>query len=84
MAAQLLNRLQLSNINQWWSMEFVTDQRSDARLFDGRKFRSLTIAAAAGVDNFSRKCLGPIHKEMDVVEVIERIRQENGTVLQRI
>ena len=47
MAAQRLDRPQLSTINQCWSMDFVADQ-----LFDGRKFRSLTI-----VGNFSRKCL---------------------------
>lgn len=59
-------------------MDFVADQ-----LFDGRKFRALTI-----VDNFSHKCLaiqvGQSIKGMDVVEVMERIRQENGTVPQRI
>ena len=69
-------------------MDFVADQRSDARLFDGRKFRVLTVAAAAAVDNFSRKCLAiqVAHsiKGMDVVEVIEWIRQENGTIPQRI
>ena len=73
MAAQRLDRPQLSNINQCWSMDFVADQRSDARLFDGRKFRSLTI-----VDNFSRKCLaiqvGQSIKGMDVVEVMERVK----------
>ena len=64
-------------------MDFVPDQRSDARLFDGRKFRALTI-----VDNFSRKCLtiqvGQSIKGMDMVEVMGRIRQENGAVPQRI
>ena len=47
MAAQRLDRPQLFNINQCWSMDFVADQ-----LFDGRKFRLLTV-----VDDFSRKCL---------------------------
>ena len=78
MAAQRLDRPQLSSINQCWSMDFVADQ-----LFDGRKFRSLTI-----VENFSRKCLaiqvGQSIKGMDVVEVMERIRQENGATPQRI
>ncbi len=83
MAAQRLDRPQLSNINQCWSMDFVADQRSDARLFDGRKFRSLTV-----VDNFSRKCLaiqvGQSIKGIDVVEVMEQVKQGTGAVPQRI
>ena len=59
-------------------MDFVTDQ-----LFDGRKIRCLTI-----VDNFSRYChairVGKSIKGRDVVEVLERLKRENGTVPQRI
>ena len=88
MVAQRLDRPHLSNMNQCWSMDFVADQRSDARLFGGRKFRSSTVAVAAAVDNFSRKCLAiqveQSIKGMDVVEVIERVKQENGAVPQRI
>lgn len=49
-------------------MDFVADQ-----LFDGRKFRALTI-----VDNFSRFCLGirvgKSIKGIDVVEVLEALK----------
>ena len=82
-AAHCLERLPLSNINQCWSLDFVADQ-----LFDGRKFRTLTVAAAAAVDNYSRKCLaiqvGQSIKGMDVVEVMEKIKQENRAAPQRI
>ncbi len=46
-AAHRLERVQPSHLHECWSMDFVTDQ-----LFDGRKFRSLTI-----VDNYTRFCL---------------------------
>lgn len=77
-SAHRLDRLQLSSINQCWSMDFVLDQ-----LFDGRRFRSLTI-----VDNFSRKCLG-IHvgqsiKGVDVVATMERITNERNAKPDRI
>ena len=69
-AAHRLERMQLFSMNQCWSMDFVADQ-----LFDGRKLRPLTV-----VDNYSRKCLaiqvGQSIKGMDVVEVMERIKQE--------
>jgi putative transposase len=69
--------------NQCWSMDFVADQ-----LFDGRKFRALTI-----VDNCSRFCLaiyaGQSIKGDQVVEVMtqlhrrgllpERIKVDNGS-----
>ena len=49
-------------------MDFVSDQ-----LFDGRRFRALTI-----VDNFSRKCYAIFVeksiKEPDVVSVMENIK----------
>jgi putative transposase len=59
-------------------MDFVADQ-----LFDGRKFRGLTV-----VDNYSRQCLAI---EVDqgikgdqVVAVMERLKQEHDTVPERI
>jgi putative transposase len=59
-------------------MDFVQDQ-----LFNGRKFRCLTV-----VDNFSRYChairVGKSIKGIDVVEVMEALKQENGFVPQRI
>ena len=82
MEAQLLDRPQLFSISQCWSMDFVADQRSDARLFDGRKFMAVTV-----VDNYSRNCLviqvGQSIKGMDVVEVMERIKQKSGAIPQR-
>jgi putative transposase len=77
-SAHRLDRLQLSNINQCWSMDFVLDQ-----LFDGRRFRALTI-----VDNFSRKCLGIYAgqsiKGSDVVAMMERITSERNAKPNRI
>jgi putative transposase len=62
----------LSGINECWSMDFVADQ-----LFDGRKFRALTV-----VDNYSRKCLsihaGQSLKGDDVVAEMDRIKQEQS------
>jgi len=59
-------------------MDFVTDQ-----LFDGRKFRALTV-----VDNFSRKCLkievGQSIKGTDVVEAVNRIVADEKALPQRI
>ena len=52
-------------------------------LFDGRKFRALTI-----VDNYSRECLeievGQSLKGEDVVRVMERIRLTRGVIPERI
>jgi putative transposase len=66
------------HVNQLWCMDFVSDQ-----LFDGRKFRALTI-----VDIFSRKCLsihvGQSIKGEDVVNIVEQIRKENAAVPERI
>ena len=54
-------------------MDFVSDA-----LFDGRRFRSLTV-----VDNFSRECLaivmGQSLRGEDVVETLEHLRQERGS-----
>ena len=59
-------------INACWSMDFVSDQ-----LFDGRRFRALTV-----VDAFTRECLAI---EVDqgikgehVAAVVERLRLERG------
>jgi len=46
-AAHRVERPELSNINECWSMDFVADG-----LFNGRRIRALTV-----VDNFSRECL---------------------------
>jgi putative transposase len=59
-------------------MDFVSDA-----LFDGRKFRALTI-----VDNYSRQCLaiqvGQSLKGGDVVEVLQQLKKEHGIVPKRI
>ncbi|WP_425393672.1 DDE-type integrase/transposase/recombinase [Adhaeribacter aquaticus] len=59
-------------------MDFATDQ-----LFDGRKFRCLTI-----VDNYSRQCPGIIVgqklKGEDVVAALERIRPDTKKLPKRI
>lgn len=67
-AAHRLSRPALSSIDQCWSMDFVSDS-----LFNGRRFRALTI-----VDNFSRECLA-IHvdqaiKGEEVVEVMDNLK----------
>lgn len=46
-AAHRSARIESKQVHQCWSMDFVADQ-----LFDGRKFRALTV-----VVNYSRKCL---------------------------
>ncbi len=72
-AADRLDRPTLTAPNQSWSMDFVSDA-----LFDGRRFRSLTV-----VDNFSRECLaiviGQSLRGEDVVETLEYLRQERGS-----
>jgi putative transposase len=59
-------------------MDFVADQ-----LFDGRKFRALTL-----VDNFSRQCLairvGQSIKGIDVVRIMEEIKMNHKIVPERI
>lgn len=53
------------------------------QLFDGRRFRCLTI-----VDNFSRYChairVGKSIKGIDVVEVMEELKKQNSLVPERI
>lgn len=77
-AAHRLERLDNTEIYQCWSMDFVSDA-----LFDGRKFRSLTI-----VDNCSRECIaivvGQSLKGADVVNVLEEIKLYRGLVPKRI
>jgi putative transposase len=73
MAAYRANRPEATRINESWSMDFVSED-----MFDGRRFRSLTI-----VDNFSRECPGILVdqsiKGEDVVLMIRRISFQRGT-----
>jgi len=59
---------EVSRTNESWAMDFVSDQ-----LFDGRRFRSLTV-----VDTYSRECLaihaGKSIQGTDVVNVLERLK----------
>lgn len=59
-------------VNECWSMDFVSDA-----LFDGRRFRVLTV-----VDNFSRECLGVcVGRSIrgdEVVALLERIGMKRG------
>ena len=59
-------------------MDFIADQ-----LFDGRKFRSLTI-----VDNYSRECVaihpGQSLKAADVVAVLEELKHNRQIAPQRL
>ena len=61
-------RREATGVNENWSMDFVSDS-----LFNGRRFRSLTL-----VDNFSRECLaievGQRIKGEDVVTALNRIK----------
>lgn len=64
-AAQLRQpKMQASQINQIWGMDFVADN-----LFDGRKLRMLTV-----VDGYTRECLaihvGQSLKGEDVAQVL--------------
>jgi putative transposase len=71
-AAHRLERPELSNINECWSMDFVADS-----LFNGRRIRALTV-----VDNYSRECLAiTVDQRLrgdDVVATIEHIRSLRG------
>ena len=61
-----------TKINECWAMDFVHDN-----LFDGRKFRTLTI-----VDIFSRFCIALDVKKnflgINVVEVLEELKTAHG------
>ena len=71
-AAHRMERPVLTAPNQCWSMDFVADA-----LFDGRRFRSLTI-----VDNFTKMSLAiEVDQKLkgeDVVATLERLRNEIG------
>lgn len=73
-----MERPEISNINECWSMDFVADQ-----LFDGRKFRALTV-----VDNYSRKSLaiqpGKSLKGEDVVGVMNHLKHVYRATPKRI
>lgn len=77
-AAHRMERPEINNLHQCWSMDFVADQ-----LFDGRRFRVLTL-----VDNFSRMCLamriGQSIKGIDVACIMEDVKQYHGVVPKRI
>jgi putative transposase len=77
-AAHRLERPENNQINQCWSMDFVQDN-----LFDGRKFRCLTV-----VDNCSRYChaisVAKSIKGIDVVEVMKALKAQTSTVPKRI
>lgn len=72
-AAMRLDRPSLTGPNQLWSMDFVSDA-----LFDGRRFRALTI-----VDNFTRECLtidvATSLRGEDVVAAVERLKHSRAT-----
>ena len=71
-AARRAERPQPKLRNESWSMDFVSDA-----LFDGRRFRSLTL-----VDNFSRECLAirvePRLHGADVAEVLDQVVEAKG------
>jgi putative transposase len=73
-----MERPEVNNLHQCWSMDFVADQ-----LFDGRRFRVLTL-----VDNFSRMYLatriGQSIKGIDVVRIMEDVKQYFGVRPKRI
>ena len=77
-AAHRLERPENNSLHACWSMDFIEDH-----LFDGRKFRCLTV-----VDNFSRYCyairVGKSIRGIDVVEVMEALKKQNGVVPKRI
>jgi len=73
-----VEKVEAVRANQTWSMDFVADQ-----LFDGRKFRILTI-----VDNFSKKCpglfAGQSSKGADVVNFLKTAVAREGAIPERI
>jgi putative transposase len=77
-AAHRLQQQPATSLHASWSMDFVADQ-----LFNGRRFRSLTL-----VDNFSRQCLAievdQSIKAEQVVAVVERLKAAYGTTPQLI
>jgi putative transposase len=77
-AAHRMERPDNTGLYECCSMDFVSDA-----LFDGRKFRALTL-----VDNYSRECLaiyaGQSLRGKDVVNVLEQIKRERKIVPRRI
>jgi putative transposase len=77
-AHRVYEGLKLSKPHECWSMDFVSDG-----LFDGRRFRSLTI-----VDNYSRKCLAiyvaQSIKGENVVSVMNELKYLEEIVPKRI
>ena len=77
-AANRFERPLNTALYECFSMDFVSDA-----LFDGKKFRSLTV-----VDNCSRECLaiyvGQSLKGVDVVQVLNQIKMVAGIVPKRI
>lgn len=77
-AAHRLERPEHSSLYECCSMDFVSDQ-----LFDGRKFRALTL-----VDNYSRECLfirvGQSLKGADVVAALAQLERQRGIVPKRL
>lgn len=77
-ASHRMERISFTHKNQCWSMDFVADQ-----LFDGRKFRALTV-----LDNYSRKCLGILVgqsiKGEQVADFINHLKTKEGGSPQRI
>ena len=73
-AARRVERPEPQQMNQSWSMDFVSDV-----LFDGRRFRAFTL-----VDNFSRECLAirPAPKIFgsDVAEFLDEIVETHGQI----
>ena len=71
-AATRMGRPDPTEMNECWAMDFVHDQ-----LFDGKKFRSITI-----VDIFTRFCLAievkRSFKGINVVEVLESLKTVQG------
>lgn len=72
-AAHRLQQQPATSLHVSWSLDFVADQ-----LFNGRRFRSLTL-----VDNYSRQCLAievdQSIKAEQVVAVVERLKAAHGT-----
>ena len=71
-AAHRMERIEVSRIDECWSMDFVADN-----LFNGRRIRALTV-----VDNFSRECLAiTVNHHLrgdEVVRTMEHIKALRG------
>jgi putative transposase len=71
-AARRVERPEPKQRNESWSMDFVSDS-----LFDGRRFRALTL-----VENFSRECFAiraaPKLHGSDVAEILDLVVEARG------